>query len=96
MQKVKSRFTGLYIKSVINSPQPPSWLVIVVILLGALTLLLVRYNGIVLRILITYESVRVVGSVAVVYRGLSGLMQVFVCIAVLTAVVGLTTWVCNQ
>ena len=36
------------------------------------------------------------GAIVVVYGILTGLLQIFVCIAVLTAVVGLTAWVCNQ
>ena len=46
--------------------------------------------------LITYEALRMAGATVVVYGILTGLLQIFVCIAVLTAVVGLTAWVCNQ
>ena len=55
-----------------------------------------RVAGRVLRVLITYEAMRILGAVLIVFLGITGLLQVFVCVAVLTAVVGLTTWVCNQ
>ena len=55
-----------------------------------------RVAGRVLRVLITYEAMRILGAVLIVFLGITGLLQVYVCVAVLTAVVGLTTWVCNQ
>jgi len=66
------------------------------LVLGGIRMVLGRISCRVLRLLITYEALRMAGAIVVVYSGLTGLLQVFVCIAVLTAVVGLTAWVCNQ
>ena len=52
-----------------------------------------RWTARVLRVLIRFEVLRVVALVGIVYCGVLGAFQVFVCLAVLTAVVGLTTWV---
>lgn len=66
------------------------------LVLGGVRVVLGRISCRVLRLLITYEALRIAGAIVVVYGILTGLLQIFVCIAVLTAVVGLTAWVCNQ
>ena len=52
-----------------------------------------RWTARVLRVLIRFEALSMVALVGVVYCRVLGAFQVFVCLAVLTAVVGLTTWV---
>jgi len=52
-----------------------------------------RWTARVLRVLIRFEALSIVALVGVVYCRVLGAFQVFVCLAVLTAVVGLTTWV---
>jgi hypothetical protein len=66
------------------------------LVLGGVRVVLGRISCRVLRLLIIYEALRMAGAIVVVYGILTGLLQIFVCIAVLTAVVGLTAWVCNQ
>ena len=52
-----------------------------------------RWTSRVLRVLIRFEALSMIALVGVVYCRVLGAFQVFVCLAVLTAVVGLTTWV---
>ena len=52
-----------------------------------------RWTSRVLRVLIRFEALSIIALVGVVYCSVLGAFQVFVCLAVLTAVVGLTTWV---
>ena len=52
-----------------------------------------RWTLSVLRVLIRFEALSVIALVGVVYCGVLGAFQIFVCLAVLSAVVGLTTWV---
>jgi hypothetical protein len=66
------------------------------LVLGGVRVVLGRISCRVLRLLITYEALRIAGAIVVVYGILTGLLQIFVCVAVITAVVGLTAWVCNQ
>ena len=50
-----------------------------------------RWTSSVLRVLISFEALSIIALVGVVYCRVLGVFQVFVCLAVLTAVVGLTT-----
>jgi hypothetical protein len=71
-------------------------MVVLTTALFGLSAVLLNCSKNVLRILITYEAFRILAAVVVLFSGLSGLVQVFICVAVLTAVVGLTVWVCNN
>lgn len=52
-----------------------------------------RWTSRVLRVLIRFEVLSIVALVGVIYCRVLGAFQIFVCLAVLTAVIGLTTWV---
>jgi len=64
--------------------------------LSCMSLYLIRITHSVLRLLITFEVLSIIGATVLVLGILSGALQVFICVAVLTAVVGLTIWVCNN
>jgi len=59
-------------------------------------LYLIRITHSVLRLLIAFEVLSIIGATVLVLGILSGALQMFICVAVLTAVVGLTIWVCNN
>jgi len=61
-----------------------------------MSLYLIRVTHSVLRLLITFEVLSIIGATVLVLGVLSGALQIFICVAVLTAVVGLTIWVCNN
>ena len=64
--------------------------------LSCMCLYLIRITHSVLRLLITFEVLSIIGATVLVLGILSGALQMFICVAVLTAVVGLTIWVCNN
>jgi len=65
----------------------------IVIIFAAVSWGVGRWTSRVLRVLIRFEALSMIALVGVVYCRVLGAFQVFVCLAVLTAVVGLTTWV---
>ena len=66
------------------------------IALSCICLYLIRISHSVLRLLIAFEVLSMIGATVLVLGILSGALQIFICVAVLTAVVGLTIWVCNN
>ena len=58
--------------------------------LSCFCLYLIRITHSVLRLLITFEVLSIIGATVLVMGILSGALQIFICVAVLTAVVGLT------
>ena len=89
-RKVES--LGLYIKTDYYETRGPRRLMIIVIFV-AVSWGVGRWTARVLRVLIRFEALSIIALVGVVYCSVLGAFQVFVCLAVLTAVVGLTTWV---
>ena len=65
----------------------------IIIIFAAVSWGVGRWAARVLRVLIRFEALSIIALVGVVYCRVLGAFQVFVCLAVLTAVVGLTTWV---
>ena len=66
------------------------------IALSCICLYLIRISHSILRLLITFEVLSMIGATVLVLGILTGALQIFICVAVLTAVVGLTIWVCNN
>ena len=61
-----------------------------ILALSCMCLYLIRIAHSVLRLLITFEVLSIIGATVLVLGILSGALQIFICVAVLTAVVGLT------
>jgi len=96
MQKVKSSFFHFYIKIGTIVVYKVSKGLMSLLALSCMCLYLIRITHSVLRLLITFEVLSIIGATVLVLGILSGALQIFICVAVLTAVVGLTIWVCNN
>ena len=96
MQKVKSSPCNFYIKIVDRSVFKAYIGLVTLLALSCVCLYLIRITHSVLRLLITFEVLSIIGATVLVLGILSGALQMFICVAVLTAVVGLTIWVCNN
>jgi len=96
MQKVKRFPFNFYIKIGIEVSLNYYIGFVSVLALSCMCLYLIRITHSVLRLLITFEVLSIIGATVLVMGILSGALQIFICVAVLTAVVGLTIWVCNN
>ena len=96
MQKVKSPPFNFYIKIGDQVSYKVSRRIMSLLALSCMCLYLIRITHSVLRLLITFEVLSIIGATVLVLGILSGALQIFICVAVLTAVVGLTIWVCNN
>ena len=96
MQKVKRSYYHFYIKIGDIGGHNSTKGFLSLLALSCMCLSLIRITHSVLRLLITFEVLRIIGATVLVFGILSGALQIFICVAVLTAVVGLTIWVCNN
>jgi len=96
MQKVKSSPFNFYIKIGIKVSFKVFNRIFSLLALSCMCLYLIRVTHSVLRLLIRFEVLSIIGATVLVLGIMSGALQIFICVAVLTAVVGLTIWVCNN
>jgi hypothetical protein len=61
------------------------------LILMAIFIAVCRYTQRTLRLLISLEIMSIIRIVVLLYYRSLGILQIFICIAVLTAVIGLTT-----
>jgi len=90
MQKVKSSPFNFYIKIGIKVSLKFLYSFMSLLALSCMCLYLIRITHSVLRLLIAFEVLSIIGATVLVLGILSGALQIFICVAVLTAVVGLT------
>ena len=96
MQKVKIFSYNFNIKIGIKVFIRASKGLVSLLALCCMCMYIIRITHSVLRLLITFEVLSIIGATVLVLGILSGALQIFICVAVLTAVVGLTIWVCNN